>query len=544
MNRTLTTEYTEMNDEMRDITVLYARLSKDDGRKSGDSDSIVNQRLLLENFAKSERLTNCVFFADDGISGTTFDRPAFQAAIELVNKEKVVNFIVKDLSRFGRDYLKVGAFTEVVFPEKNVRFIAINDNVDSLREEDNSLAPFRNLFNEWYARDTSKKIKAVKHAKGNAGEPLSGSLPYGYVKGPNYKQTKIWLVDAEAAKIVQRIFQEFTAGHSLMMIAEGLKKDKILIPSRHKIEVGERVAVCGKYPFLWSYDVVGNILENEAYTGAVVNFKTYKKSYKSKKCLPNPREKWVISPGHHEAIIDSETFESVQKMRNSRRTRQTHNKSIGMFSGMIFCADCGCKHHYDQRLKNPTYFCSGRASRLRYCESYHRIREKDLMVAVADDFAKIQAEVNDESGDFVVKLREKFALDDAKDLAEIEHKFRENEARILELDDVISQLYEDNVSGKISDERFAKMSEKFEEEQRGLQSENAKFREKLAKAKKESQNVDRFVALAKKASQLENLTPERVRELLERIEISEKVQNENGEKTQDVRLFYRFVGAL
>ena len=208
MTRSLTIEYTEMNEGMRDITVLYARLSKDDGRKTGDSDSIVNQKLLLENFAKSEGLGNCVFFPDDGISGTTFNRPAFQAAIQLVEAGRVKHFIVKDLSRFGRDYLKVGAFTEVVFPEKNVRFVAINDNVDSLQEEDNSLAPFRNLFNEWYARDTSKKIKAVKHAKGNAGEPISGTLPYGYLKGENYKQTKIWLVDEEAAKIVQRIFHE------------------------------------------------------------------------------------------------------------------------------------------------------------------------------------------------------------------------------------------------------------------------------------------------------------------------------------------------
>ena len=544
MTRSLTIEYTEMNEGMRDITVLYARLSKDDGRKTGDSDSILNQRLLLENFAKSEGLGNCVFFPDDGISGTTFNRPAFQAAIQLVEAGRVKHFIVKDLSRFGRDYLKVGAFTEVVFPEKNVRFVAINDNVDSFREEDNSLAPFRNLFNEWYARDTSKKIKAVKHAKGNAGEPISGTLPYGYLKGENYKQTKIWLVDEEAAKIVQRIFHEYIEGKSLSMIAGGLERDKILIPARHKEAIGEHSAKVGKLPYRWSFDVIGSILKNQAYLGYVVNFKTYKKSYKSKKCLPNPREKWKIFPGHHEAIIDKETFDLVQKMRNSRRTRQTHNKRIGLFSGITFCADCGYKHHYDTHENYKNYFCSGRASRLRYCESYHWIREKDLAKAVADDFAKIQAKVNEESGDFVAELHRKFASDDLKKVAEMERKFHENETRILELDSIISRLYEDNVSGKISDERFAKMSEDFEKEQRNLEIQNIAFREKITKIKADCQNVDNFVKLAKSTALLENLTPEKVRELLERIEISEKTLSEDGEKTQKVRFFYRFVGAL
>ncbi|MFR4175415.1 MAG: recombinase zinc beta ribbon domain-containing protein [Lactococcus raffinolactis] len=229
----------------------------------------------------------------------------------------------------------------------------------------------------------------------------------------------------------------------------------------------------------------------------MVNFKTYKKSYKSKKCLPNPSEKWKIFPGHHEAIIDKETFDLVQKMRNSRRTRQTHNKRIGLFSGITFCADCGYKHHYDTHENYKNYFCSGRASRLRYCESYHWIREKDLAKAVADDFAKIQAKVNEESGDFVAELHRKFASDDLKKVAEMERKFHENETRILELDSIISRLYEDNVSGKISDERFAKMSEDFEKEQRNLKIQNIAFREKITKIKADCQNVDNFVKLAK-----------------------------------------------
>lgn len=547
MNRTLTTEYTQLTEQeiasLSEITVLYARLSKDDGKKTGDSDSIVNQKILLTTYAKNEDLGNCVLFADDGISGTTFNRPAFQAAIDLVEQGKVATFVVKDLSRFGRDYLKVGAFTEVVFPEKNVRFIAINDNVDSNHPDDNSLAPFRNLFNEWYARDTSKKIKAVKHAKGNAGEPIGGSLPYGYIKGENYKKTKIWLVDEKAAKVVRRIYKECIEGKSLLGIADGLEADKILIPSRHKMAIGENVASKGKFPYRWGFDVIRNILTSQVYLGCVISFKTYKKSYKSKKCLPNPHENWVITPGHHEAIIDQATFDLAQKLRKTALPRRNSHKRIGLFSGLVFCADCGYKHHYDDRRGHPSYYCSGR-TRLGSCLSYHRIRESELMRIVSESFKTLQEDVNDKNGEFVAQLRLKFAADENVKRADTERKFLQNQERISELDDVISRLYEDNVSGKISDERFHKMNHKFEAEQEELSAENLIFREKMRVENEATQKVDQFLELAKQAANLENLTDQNVRKLLERIEISEKVKDEMGETTQKVRLFYRFVGEI
>lgn len=299
------------------------------------------------------------------------------------------------------------------------------------------MAPIRNLFNEFYARDTSKKIKAVKHAKGNVGEPIGGSLPYGYIKGENYKQTKIWLVDAEAAKIVQRIFRECIEGKSLLAIADGLTVDKILNPGNHKVEIGEHIARVGKIPYLWSFGAVRSILENMCYLGAVVNFKTYKKSYKSKKCLPNPRENWKVAYGHHEPIIDREMFDLVQKLRETTKPRQTHNKKNGLFSGLIFCADCGHKHYCMTREKYAAYFCSGRSSRIQYCESYHRILERNLMKLVSGDFEKLQAEVSDETGDFVRQLREKFEPEDSDKVAEQERKIHENDARIEKIDDVI-----------------------------------------------------------------------------------------------------------
>ena len=259
------------------LTILYARLSKDDG-KSGDSDSIVNQKLLLENFAKDQKMSLCLFLYDDGVSGTTFNRPTFGTALELVNQGRVKNFIVKDLSRFGRDYLKVGAFTEVAFPEKGVRFVAINDNVDSAKPDDNSLAPFRNLFNEWYARDCSKKIKSVKHAKGNAGIRMAVNVLYGYLKGENYLQTYEWVIDEEAASVVRRIFNDFASGKSMTMIVNELREEKVLIPSAHKEKLGFKARKT-EDPTYWSSSMIRQILGQREYCGHTVNFKTYKNSF-------------------------------------------------------------------------------------------------------------------------------------------------------------------------------------------------------------------------------------------------------------------------
>lgn len=537
-NRTLTIEYSQLTDETA-LTVLYARLSKDDGN-SGDSDSILNQRLLLENFAREQRLGICLFLADDGVSGTTFNRPAFQQAIRLVEAGRVKTFVVKDLSRFGRDYLKVGAFTEVAFPEKGVRFIAINDNVDSNREDDNSLAPFRNLFNEWYARDCSKKIKAVKHAKGNAGEPMTANPPYGYIKDP--KNNKKWLVDEEAAVNVRRIFNECASGKSLRMIAEGLAKDKVFIPARYKLSKGIASAKLGMYPYQWSYDVIGYVLKNYVYCGHTINFKTYKKSYKTKRCYENPKEKQKIFRNTQEAIIDEETFALVQEIRKNTRPRQTKDKKIGLFSGLVYCSDCGHKHYYSSYSDH--YYCSGFASRLKYCQvGYHRITEEDLTQIILQELRKLGSLIQDQEKGLVQELRQKFEVKSVKHLEMEEKQQLASQKRLSELEVIFAKLYEDNVVGKLTDEQFSKLSAKFEEEQKDLAGKLESLQKKLTGAKTKQTNVSNFVASVKKYLEPTELTPEIVHELIEKIEVGQP-SGRKPNREQEIKITYRFIGDL
>ena len=409
--RTLTTiNSSELSSSLTDITILYARLSQDDG-SLGDSNSIVNQKNMLEMFAQDNGMKNLVFFVDDGISGTTFKRPAFEQAIELVNQGRVKNFIVKDLSRFGRDYLKVGMFTEMMFPEKDIRFIAINDNVDSNNEDDNTLAPFRNMFNEWYARDCSKKIKAVKHAKGNAGEKMNANPPYGYMKDPNNR--KNWIIDELAAKIVKRIFNEYVRGLSLTQIANRLKSEEVLTPASHKMSLGikARETPSGN-PCWWSADSVGCILKRQEYCGHTVNFKTYKKSYKTKKYLFTSEEKRKVFYGTHERIIDQETFDLVQSMRESGRRRRTKHNRVGLFSGIAHCVDCGSRHRFSASQKY--YACAGSKSRVIDCNNSHGIGEEMLSKVVLNDFNRISQFVIKHEKEFVESMQKQFELSNAK----------------------------------------------------------------------------------------------------------------------------------
>lgn len=531
-NRSLTTENNEK------LTILYARLSQDDGNK-GDSNSIVNQRQMLENVAKKQNFRNIKFLSDDGISGTTFERPAFMEAIKLVQMGKVANFVVKDLSRFGRDYLKVGMFTEMMFPEKDVRFIAINDNVDSLREEDNSLAPFRNMFNEWYARDCSKKIKAVKHMKGNAGIPLTCNLPYGYIRDPADKNH--WLVDEEAAKIVRRIFHEYKSGVSLTQIAKGLGADKVLIPARHKLAIGMKVNTAGLHKYQWSTDTVRTFLENPAYCGHTVNFRTYKKSYKSKKCLPNARENWKIFKNTHEAIIDEKDFEMVQTMRKATKRRYTKSGKVGLFAGIAFCADCDRREIF--MGSKDYYYCGGVKSHRVKCSSAHGIYEKNLLKLATEHFRGITELVSEDEERLVAILRKKFELEQSQDLANEQKKLTKAENRLAELDVIFAKLYEDNVSGKIGDERFAKMSAGYESESAELSRKVAVLREKSTAQENREKDVMDFVKLVKKYVEPHEMTHEMVREIFTKIRIGEAIR-ENGKRTQAITFEYRFVGIL
>lgn len=531
-NSSLTTENNEK------MTILYARLSQDDGNK-GDSNSIVNQRQMLEDFAKKQNFRNLAFLSDDGISGTTFERPAFKQAIDLVQSGKVANFVVKDLSRFGRDYLKVGMFTEVMFPEKNVRFIAINDNVDSTREEDNSLAPFRNMFNEWYARDCSKKIKAVKHMKGNAGQPLTCIPPYGYVRDPADKNH--WLVDDEAAEIVRRIFKEYKSGLSLTQIAKGLGADKILIPARHKLKIGAKTSIAGAHKYQWSSDTISTILDNLVFCGHTVNFKTYKKSYKTKKCLPNARENWKIFKNTHEAIIDEKDFEQVQAMRKATKRRYTKSGKVGLFAGVAFCADCGRREIF--MGSKDYYYCGGIKSHQVKCSSAHGIYEKNLTRLALENFREIANLVREDEGKLVQLLRDKFELETAQTFAKEQRELKQAENRMAELDTIFTRLYEDNVSGKISDDRFAKMSAGYESEQAELSKKVQEFREKSQRQGASEKYVVDFVKLVKKYTEPGTLTHEMVREIFAKIHVGEAVR-EDGKRTQKIVFEYQLVGAI
>jgi site-specific DNA recombinase len=532
----------ELSNNLTEITVLYARLSKDDGR-NGESDSISNQKAMLEAYAIEKGFTNLVFFADDGISGTTFKRPAFEQAIALVKSNRVTNFIVKDLSRLGRDYLQVGLLTEVTFPEYDVRFLAINDRVDS-DIEDNSTFDFqaiKNLFNQAYAKECSEKIKAVKHAKGNAGERMCANPPYGYLKDPNDK--KNWIVDEIAAKIVKRIFNEYVKGLSLTQISNRLKVEEVLTPARHKKSLGVKSAGSNNNnPYLWCAELVSNILERQEYCGHTVNFKTYKKSYKAKKWLLNPEEKRKVFYNTHEAIVDQETFDLVQVMRKSIKRRKTKNGKIGLFSGIAHCVDCGSRHRFQARGYSY-YSCAGSKSRVIDCDNAHGIGEKTLSKVVLDDFTHISQFIVNHEKEFVKNMQKQFELSNAKTIKQDKLALGKAKTRFSELDNIIQKLYEDNLNGKISDDRFMKLSENYEKEQTELKQFIEKANQRLNKQTKQSKDILQFVGIVKKYFEPNELTHEMVRELIEKIELG-KPEKIDGVRHQTVKIHYRFVDEL
>ncbi len=534
--RTLTTEYQD------NLTILYARLSQDDGN-AGDSNSIVNQKQILEDFAKKQHFSNCVFLADDGVSGTSFDRENFQKAIALVEAGKVKNFIVKDLSRFGRDYLKVGAFTEVIFPEKGVRFIAINNNIDSEKADDNSLAPFINLFNEWYARDTSKKIKAVKHMKGNAGEPIGGSLPYGYLKGENYRQTKKWLIDEQAAKNIRRIFEEFTGGKSKTEIAQGLTADKVKIPTAHKRSLG--IATNWKLAqddVLWSAEQVSQILSRLEYCGYLVNFKTRKPSYKVKKCVAVPRSEWKVFPNHHEAIISEGTYELAQSMMKTGQRRKKYNK-VGLFTGLVYCMDCGHRHYFSGATEQ--YYCSGFMSRFKYDKmGSHLIKEKDLESLVLQDICRIGRLYQEHEAELLKFLKKQVQLEESRNQESDKNILIKSEKRLKALENLFAKLYEDNVSGKLTDTQFKKLSVRYEAEQQELEPQVQMLREKRAKYESKTDAFSGFIALLRRFTKPDELTANMVREFIERVEVGQVQRPHSKNRRQEIKIVYRFVGEI
>ena len=455
------------NRKSRDMTAfLYERLSRDDNLE-GESYSIGNQKKLLTKVAKEKGYTNLVHFLDDGISGVTMDRPGFVEMIRQLEQGRAAAVFVKDLSRLGRNYIEVGRLTEEFFPEHDIRLVAVSDNIDTA-EGENELAPIRNLFNEWYARDISKKRRISNKIKGNAGEPM-GQPPYGYIKDPD--NPKHWIVDEEEAQVVRRIYSMTLEGDGTEQIATQLERDEILTPRAYWLKKGIKRPGKGKQQpaTKWNSSTVTKILSLQEYCGDILNFKTYSKSYKNKKRLENDRENWVIFKDVHEPIIERAIFEQVQQKRGKIRKRRTHEGERNMFSGLLICADCGHNLHFHFNQGNPDieYFnYSNYKGNRGSCTFTHYVRVNFLEQVVLGEIRRLTKFASQFEDEFVKAVIGHSQQAEATDQKLKEKELKTLQARDEELDGLFEQIYEDNVSGKLSDDRFARISRRYEEEQK------------------------------------------------------------------------------
>ena len=532
------------NKKSRDVTAfLYERLSRDDNM-DGESYSIGNQKKLLTKVAKEKGYTNLVHFFDDGISGVTMDRPGFADMIQQLEQGKAAAVFVKDLSRLGRNYIEVGRLTEEFFPNHDIRLVAVSDNIDT-DEGENELAPIRNLFNEWYARDISKKRRISNKIKGNAGEPM-GQPPYGYIKDP--ENPRRWIVDEEAAQVVRRIYRMTLEGVGTEQIAAKLEEDGILTPRAywHSKGINRPGKVKDLPPTHWNSSSVIKMLSVQEYCGDILNFKTYSKSYKNKKRLENDRENWAIFKDVHEPIIERAVFEQVQQKRGKMRKRQAKDGERSMFSGLLVCADCGSNLHFHFNQGNPEikYFnCSNYKGNRGTCGSTHYVRVDFLEQVVLGEIRRLTKYAGLYEDDFLKEV-----IGHSRQAEETERRLKEKELKSLlarddELDGLFERIYEDNVSGKLSDDRFAKMSRRYEEEQKELSEKIKKLRSEIEKQSSRATSTDMFVSIVRKYTRVRKLTPRMLNELVEKIEVynAEKI---DGEWVQRLRIHYNCVGEM
>ena len=532
------------NKKSRDVTAfLYERLSRDDNM-DGESYSIGNQKKLLIKVAKEKGYTNLVHFFDDGISGVTMDRPGFADMIQQLEQGNAAAVFVKDLSRLGRNYIEVGRLTEEFFPNHDIRLVAVSDNIDT-DEGENELAPIRNLFNEWYARDISKKRRISNKIKGNAGEPM-GQPPYGYIKDP--ENPKRWIVDEEAAQVVRRIYRMTLEGVGTEQIAAKLEEDGILTPRAywHSKGINRPGKVKDLPPTHWNSSSVIKMLSVQEYCGDILNFKTYSKSYKNKKRLENDRENWAIFKDVHEPIIERAVFEQVQQKRGKMRKRQAKDGERSMFSGLLVCADCGSNLHFHFNQGNPEikYFnCSNYKGNRGTCGSTHYVRVDFLEQVVLGEIRRLTKYAGLYEDDFLKEV-----IGHSRQAEETERRLKEKELKSLlarddELDGLFERIYEDNVSGKLSDDRFAKMSRRYEEEQKELSEKIKKLRSEIEKQSSRAASTDMFVSIVRKYTRARKLTPRMLNELVEKIEVynAEKI---DGEWVQRLRIHYNCVGEM
>ena len=522
------------------ITALYARLSQEDAL-DGDSNSIVNQKKILLKYAEDNGFPNPTFFIDDGVSGVTFDRPGWNEMIGLAEAGKVKTVIVKDMSRMGRDYLRVGYYTESFFAERDIRYIAINDGVDS-DKGDNDFTPFRNLFNDFYARDTSKKIRAVMRAKGNAGEHLCSNPPYGYVKDPESK--KRWIIDSEAAEIVKRIFDLCVAGKGPMQIAKALTAGKVLtVKAYYAKRDGKPMP---DNPYRWSVETIRGILERPEYTGCTVNFKTYSKSHKLKKRLQNAPENYRIFPDTQPAIVDRNVFERVQELRANKRRPAKQAERQGLFSGLLYCVDCGSKLHFatgkNMTPKQDCYRCARYKSNTGDC-TMHFIREETLKRFVLRRIFDVTAMFFEDIMSFQKAVYEQRFEEAEKAAKKRKREIAQAEKRIAELDRIFKRIYEDDISGAISHERFLKLSAEYEAEQKELTEKVKVDREMVNAYEQDKADFDSFAAVIRKYVGITELTPTIVNEFVKKI-IVHAPDKSSGHRRQKIQIIWNFVGEL
>lgn len=518
------------------ITALYCRLSQDD-MLQGESNSITNQKAILKKYAEDNGFCNTVYYIDDGVSGTTWEREGFKAMLADIEEGKVGTVITKDLSRLGRDYLKTGEYIEIIFPDHDVRYIAINDGVDTLKSE-NELMAFKNIFNDWYARDTSKKIRAVFKAKGQSGKHLSNPI-YGYKHSETDKN--LWVIDEDAAEVVRKIFRFCIEGYGPSKIARILTQEGIPTPTAYALSQGRDNGHKNAKLHRWGSETIAHILEKAEYCGHTVNFRTHVKSYKNKKRVDNPKEDWLIFDNTHEAIISQQEFDLVQELRKNKR-RPTKHEEVNPFSGICYCADCGKKLYLcrattmtadQEHLKCGTY-----AKDKNGC-TIHFIRTIVLKEIILGELNKMISFVMENEDEFIQAAMDNSVQKQSSELAKSRKKLRDAEKRIAELDRLFIRLYEDNVSGKISDERFSIMSAGYEDEQKKLRATVAELTDFIETAEQKSADVTAFIQVVQKYEHITELTPEIMHELIEKI-VVHAPDKSSGHRTQEIEIHYRF----
>ena len=533
------------------ITALYCRLSAEDANE-GESNSISNQKQILAQVAMRENLPNPFFFVDDGFSGSNAQRPDFQLMINLVESGKIQAVIVKDLSRLSRDYLLTGQLTEITFPSKNVRFISLNENLDSskINSQDAYLAPLVSLFNNWYSLQCSEKIKLSKHTKAKTGEKISWIAPYGYLKNP--ENPKEWIIDDYASQIVKRVFKEYLAGMSLMEIARRLRKDKILTPANYKKKLGlSNYRIIETDPYYWKNQMICQMLEKEEYTGATINLKTAKVSYKQRSCRLRPREDWLIFPNTHEAIISQEDFEMARKMLGHKRVSQRHNWKDkpgheNLFAGLVFCEN-GHKLSFCPQQKGDInldhYKCYHYRRAGDTCSGLHYLRKEVLEELVLRDLQQLISAIHFDEKQLLEKLKSRFDIQETKKQDSLRKQLSRFKKRSKELDTIIQKLYEKQLLDEISDERFRKLTDSYESEQVELNQQIVKLQEVLISQTESKENVDKFMQTIHRYTNLETLTTQLVNELIDKIIVHQPTgRGKNRQVT--IELHYRFIGEL